>query len=222
MFLCIVTYPMITLTGIFLQIFMQNNHVFQKLLKERRHYIPIMQWKTFTFAAVLLQILMTTSTYPTLEETVTSDIRESNIDYRLPTNVKPTHYKITLDPLIVGQEPQEEPVLPSTFIGEVIITVRVLEETRSITLHYNDLSIQDVSISIKTAGNDITLPVIHTYDVVTHFWVISLDRSPNDDAEGTFKANEEYLITTKYTGHHRDDMYGFYRSSYKDTENNTV
>jgi len=221
MFLCIVTYPMITLTCIFLQIFMQNNHVFQKLLKEGRHYIPIMQWKTFTFAAVLLQILMTTSTYPTLEETVTSDIRESNIDYRLPTNVKPIHYKITLDPLLVRPGPREEPV-PNTFTGEVIITLRVLEETRSITLHYNDLSIQDVSISIKTAGNDITLPVIHTYDVVTHFWVISLDRSPNDDAEGTFKANEEYLITTKYTGHHRDDMYGFYRSSYKDTENNTV
>jgi len=221
MFLCIVTYPMITLTGIFLQIFMQNNHVFQKLLKERRHYIPIMQWKTFTFAAVLLQILMTTSTYPTLEETVTSDISESNIDYRLPTNVKPIHYKITLDPLIVGRGPRREPV-PDTFTGEVIITVKVLEETKSITLHYNDLSIQDVSISIKRAGNDINLPVIATYDVVTHFWVLSLNTSADDDAEGTFKANEECLITIKYTGRHQDDMYGFYRSSYKDTENNTV
>jgi len=201
---------------------MQNNHVFQKLLKEGRHYIPIMQWKTFTFAAVLLQILMTTSTVPILEERVSSDIRESNIDYRLPTNVKPTHYKITLDPLIVGQEPQEEPVLPSTFIGEVIITVRVLEETRSITLHYNDLSIQDVSISVIRAGNETDLPVIDTYDNVTHFWVLSLNTSADDNAEETFKANEEYLIKINYTGHHRDDMYGFYRSSYKDTENNTV
>jgi aminopeptidase N len=198
---------------------MQYNHVFQKLLKERRHYIPIMQWKTVTFAAVLLQILMTTSTYPTLEETVSSDIRESNIDYRLRTNVKPTHYKITLDPLIVGRGSREEPV-PDTFTGEVIIRVKVLEETESITLHYNDLTVHDVSI--KRAGNETDLPVTHTYNNVTHFWVISLDTSADDDAEGTFKANEEYLITTDYTGRHQDDMYGFYRSSYRDTENNTM
>jgi hypothetical protein len=62
------------------------------------------------------------------------------------------------------------------------------------------------------------LSVTHTYDPDTHFWVISA----GDGAEGTFKANEEYLITTKYTGHHRDDMYGFYRSSYRDAENKIV
>jgi aminopeptidase N len=180
-----------------------------------------MQWKTVTFAAVLLQILMTTSTHPTFEEIVSSDFRENNINYRLPTNVKPIHYKITLDPLLVGQGPQDEPV-PNNFTGEVIITVKVLEETRSITLHYNDLSIQDEDISIKRAGNETDLPVIHTYDNVTHFWVISLNTSAGDFAEETFKANQEYLIKTSYTGYHRDDMYGFYRSSYKDIENNTV
>jgi aminopeptidase N len=181
-----------------------------------------MQWKTVTFAAVLLQILMTTSTSPISEEIISSDIRESNIDYRLPTNVKPIHYKLKLDPLIVEQEPQGEPVPPNNFTGEVIITVKVLEETRSITLHYNDLSIKDEDISIKRASNEKYLPVIHTYDDVTHFWVISLNTSAGDDAEETFKANEEYLIETNYTGYHRDDMYGFYRSSYKDIENNTV
>jgi hypothetical protein len=169
-----------------------------------------MQWETVTFAAVLLQILMTTSTLPLLDETVSSDITESNIDYRLPTNVKPIHYKITLGPLI------EEPV-PSTFTGKVIITVKVIEETGNITLHYNNLIIHGVNI--KTAGT--VLPVSHMYDPVTDFWVISLNKSA-DDAEGTFKANEEYLIRVKYTGHHQDDMSGFYRSSYKDTENKRV
>jgi hypothetical protein len=102
----------------------------------------------------------------------------------------------------------------------VIITVKVLEETSSITLHYDDLDIE--SISIQRAGNEIDWPAIHTYDAVTHFCVISLDTNAGVGAEETFKANEEYRIKTKYTGHHRDDMYGFYRSSYKDTENNIV
>ena len=194
---------------------MQYNHVFQKLLKEGRHYIPIMQWETVTFAAVLLQILMTTSTLHPLEETVSSDIRANNTNYRLPTNVKPIHYKITLDPLIEEPGPIEE-LVPSTFTGEVIIRVRVLEETRNITLHYNDLSIENVTITEASTETD--LSVTHTYDNVTHFWVISA----GDDAEATFKANKEYEITTNYAGHHQEDMYGFYRSSYRDTENKTV
>ena len=168
-----------------------------------------------TFAAVLLQILMTTSTLSPIEEAVSSDIRPTNIDYRLPTNVEPIHYEIRLDPLIEEPGPAEEPV-PSNFTGEVIIKVKVLEETGSITLHYNDLTIENVRNTEASTGTD--LDVSETYDNVTHFWVISL----SDEAEGTFKANEEYLITTNYTGNHRDDMYGFYRSSYRDTENKTV
>jgi len=198
---------------------MQYNHVFQKLLKEGRHYIPIMKWKTVTFAAVLLQILMTTSAIHLLEEAVSSDIRDTNIDYRLPTNVKPIHYKITLDPLI--QEPGTiEELVPSNFTGEVIIRVMVLEETGHITLHYSDLTIENVTITEASTGTD--MPVSETYDNVTHFWVLSLNTSAVDEAERKFKANQEYLITTNYIGHHRDDMYGFYRSSYKDTKNTTV
>jgi len=194
---------------------MQYNHVFQKLLKEGRHCIPIMKWKTVTFAAVLLQIL-TTSTLSPIEEAVSSDIGAINIDYRLPTNVKPIHYKITFDPLI---EESDKPV-PSIFTGEVIIRVKVLEETGSITLHYDDLTIENVRIT--EARNETDLPVSETYDNVTHFWVISLNTSADDEAERAFKANEEYLITTNYTGHHQDDMYGFYRSSYMAAENRRV
>jgi len=178
-----------------------------------------MQWETVTFAAVLLQILMTTSAIHPVEEAVSSDIRATNIDYHLPNNVKPIHYKITLDPLIEEPGLIEEPV-PSTFTGEVIIRVKVLEETGSITLHYNDLTIENVRITEACTGR--VLPVSETYNPVTHFWIISLNTSDGDEAEGTFKANEEYLITTNYTGHHQDDMYGFYRSSYRDTENKTV
>jgi hypothetical protein len=169
-----------------------------------------MRWETVTFAAVLLQILMTTSTHSAIEEAVSYDIRESNIrvDYRLPTNVRPINYNITLNPLI------EEPV-PSTFTGEVIIRVKVLEETGSITLHYNNLTIDGVNITEASTG--IVLPVNDTYDNVTHFWVIRAGAT----AEGTFKTNAEYLIAVNYTGHHLDDMFGFYRSSYR-TENKTV
>jgi hypothetical protein len=172
-----------------------------------------MQWEALTFATVLLQILMTTSTLPPLEKTISSDITANKIDYRLPTNVKPIHYKITLDPLI------EDPD-PSTFNGKVIIRVKVIEETEHITLHYNNLTIHNVNITRASDETDLT--VYHSHNPVTHFWVISLNTSDSEDAEQTFKANEEYLIVTNYSGHHQDDMYGFYRSSYKDQENKTV
>jgi hypothetical protein len=182
---------------------MQYNHVFQKLLQEGGHNIPIMQWKTVTFAAVLLQILMTTSTVPLLEKTDSSDIR---IDYRLRTNVRPIHYKITLDPLM------EEGSEPSIFTGVVEITVKVYDETENITLHHNEITINEFVITRVSTGSNLT--TIESYDPVTHFWVLKLDTSNAEETERTFRRNEEYLIIAQYTGKLDDDMHGFYRSSY--------
>lgn len=204
--------------GLYVIIFLcySYNFVFQYQDKEDRYFIPIMQWKTVTFAIVLLQILVVitiTSGSPLLDKTVSSYTRASVTDYRLPTNVKPIHYKIKLNPLINDTD-------PTIFTGEVKIRVKIIEETDSITLHYNDLSIN--TINVIRVNNETDIPVYHEYDNVTHFCVIRINKDGNEDVEETFKTNEEYVITITYSGYHRDDMYGFYRSSYKDENGNTV
>jgi hypothetical protein len=173
-----------------------------------------MQWKTVTFAAVLLQILMTTSTVPLLEETKSSDIRESRPDYRLPTNVRPIHYKITLDPLI------EEGSDPENFTGVVEITVNVIDDTESIILHHNEINITYVSITRTSDETD--LNVIQDYDPVTHFWVLKHETYYDGQTERTFRRNEHYLIKANYIGKLLDDMHGFYRSSYWDDDDERV
>jgi hypothetical protein len=163
------------------------------------------------FSTILLQVLVViifASASPLLDEGVSSNIRASKINYRLPTNVIPSNYKITLDPLIEDDD-------PVTFTGEVKITVNVIEETESITLHYNDLSINELKVTIASSGAEIS--VVHDYDNITHFCVITIDA---EEAK-IFKV-DEYVITVLYEGFHRSDMYGFYRSSYKDEAGNTV
>jgi hypothetical protein len=124
--------------------------------------------------------------------------------------VIPSNYVITLDPLIGADDPE-------TFDGEVKITVKVTEDTRSITLHYNDLSIDEIKVAGVTNGTEFL--VDYEYDNVTHFCVLKID---SEDENIIFKASDEYTITIKYTGYHRSDMYGFYRSSYKNESGETV
>jgi hypothetical protein len=173
-----------------------------------------MEWKIVKFSATLLQILAVTtftSASPLLEAAVPSNIRTSKINYRLPTNVIPSNYTITLDPLIEDDDPK-------TFTGEVKIRVKVINETESITLHYNDLSINEINVTRVSTGEEFSAH--HEYDNVTHFCIIKIDTE--EDENIIFKENEEYIITIDYSGYHRSDMYGFYRSSYKDEDGNTV
>jgi aminopeptidase N len=177
-----------------------------------------MEWKIVKFSTTLLQILVLitfTAASPLLEEAVLSNIRTTEINYRLPTNVIPSTYSITLDPLIEADDPKP-------FTGEVKITVKVIEETDSITLHYNDLSIKEIKVTRVSTSRE--LSAHHEYDSVTHFCVIKIDTEEEEEEEEDrlFKENEEYIITIDYFGYHRSDMYGFYRSSYKDEHGNTV
>lgn len=165
------------------------------------------------FSITLLQILVVitfTSASPLLEAAVPSNIRTSEINYRLPNNVIPSNYIITLDPLKEADDPE-------TFTGEVKITVKVTEDTNSITLHYNDLSIDNITVTPVIGGTE--FPVVYEYENVTHFCVIKIN---SEDENIIFKESEEYIITINYKGHHRNDMYGFYRSSYKDEDGKTV
>ncbi|KAJ8889375.1 hypothetical protein PR048_008874 [Dryococelus australis] len=113
-------------------------------------------------------------------------------DYRLPTNIVPEYYYIVLKPNLDDGSFQ--------FEGRVNITFRVTSNTDRITLHAHDLDIEEDTISV---GVDVSAV---TVDAVRQFYDIKLEEE--------LEAGKQYQLQMSYTGHLREDMYGFYRTYY--------
>ncbi|EFN87053.1 Aminopeptidase N [Harpegnathos saltator] len=98
------------------------------------------------------------------------------------------------------------PELQNTFKfdGIVIISAAVEQETDSITLNVGDLKINSQSVLI----NQTNIRDSDSYDNVTEKYTITLLK--------TLKKGSQILITFGFEGKLRDDMIGFYRSSYFD------
>ncbi|QPG75733.1 hypothetical protein FOA43_003093 [Brettanomyces nanus] len=115
----------------------------------------------------------------------------------LPTNVKPLHYYLTLEPLFDRFK----------FNGQEVIDLEVQDDSDSITLHTLEIDILDTSLT--TGTGDIVKPV----GITTN----------EDDQTTTFKFNETLLkrgqianLHIKFVGELNDKMAGFYRSTYEE------
>ncbi|KAF7133580.1 hypothetical protein CNMCM5793_004709 [Aspergillus hiratsukae] len=113
----------------------------------------------------------------------------------LPTNVKPVHYDLTLEPNFEK----------FTYDGTVTIDLDVAEDTTSISLNTNEIDIQNAVVSSQGS-------------VVTS----SPDVSINKDSQTatikfaeTIPAGSSAQLKLTFTGILNDNMAGFYRSSYK-------
>lgn len=111
----------------------------------------------------------------------------------LPTNVKPQHYKLTLEPLFDTFK----------FNGEVLINLDVVEKSSFITLHTLELELLDYHI---IENNETIKPI----DISTN----------EDDQTTTFKFENEFKtdkiqLYIKFIGELNDKMAGFYRSTYE-------
>ncbi|OWB68833.1 hypothetical protein B5S30_g4223 [[Candida] boidinii] len=116
----------------------------------------------------------------------------------LPTNVKPTHYNVTLEPLFDS----------FTFNGEVKIELKVNETSDSIALHTVDIKILETLLSTSSATGSVK-PLDSSYiddDQSTVF------KFP----EGTLVKDETVTLTIKFIGELNDMMAGFYRSTYEE------
>lgn len=113
----------------------------------------------------------------------------------LPTNVKPQHYKLSLEPLFDT----------SKFNGDVTIDLDVQESSDSITLHTLELELLDYYL-IKDGEN------IKPTELSTN----------EDDQTTTFKfnqtldANSKVQLYIKFIGELNDKMAGFYKSTYEE------
>ncbi|GIJ82175.1 aminopeptidase 2 mitochondrial [Aspergillus pseudoviridinutans] len=113
----------------------------------------------------------------------------------LPTNVKPVHYDLTLEPNFEK----------FTYDGTVTIDLDVAEDTTSISLNTNEIDIKNAVISSQGS-------------VVTSSPDVSINK---DNQTATIKfaetipAGSSAQLKLTFTGILNDNMAGFYRSSYK-------
>ncbi|KAL9605149.1 MAG: hypothetical protein Q9219_000083 [cf. Caloplaca sp. 3 TL-2023] len=127
------------------------------------------------------------------------DIASTSVDVSgrevLPTNVKPLHYDLTL-------EPDFEKF---SYEGKVTIDLEVKEDTNFVSL--NSLEIDIHSTHLSANGTEITSSPKVTYNEDAQVTTITFDKS--------IPAGSQAQLTQTFTGQLNDKMAGFYRSSYK-------
>ncbi|OAD60663.1 Aminopeptidase 1 [Eufriesea mexicana] len=134
------------------------------------------------------------------------DVSGSSTDYlsyRLPKEVIPIKYSLYLD----------NDMRNFTYFGSVSIYLKVVETTDTVVVHSDGLRILEEEVDlyrVKTV-NELQIPYIRepimcqVYDPERQFYVIKTEKElePN-----------EYVLSIKFLGEIRDDVFGFYRSFY--------
>lgn len=126
-------------------------------------------------------------------------------NYRLPNNTLPLHYEVHLLTNIHKKD--------FDFEGRVTITLKALDDTKNITIHYRQLQVNDVTLIDGKTGKELQFEE-PTYDEVTEHYVIPLEKP--------LVNGSEYQLTIEYNATLRTDLAGFHRSSYKDEIGNLM
>ncbi|KYN14240.1 Aminopeptidase N [Trachymyrmex cornetzi] len=134
--------------------------------------------------------------YNSYSASLTPWLQEYNLTFRLPNNISPKHYFISLTPRLSGN---------FTFDGKVTIKADIMQPTNQIILHSSEIEILPSEVIVKANGTEVPKlneKFLNQYE----FYIIYLT---------------EYLTTgtkldikIKYTGHLNAELRGFYKSSY--------
>jgi hypothetical protein len=128
------------------------------------------------------------------------EARAAGDEYRLPQTAVPVLYTITLSPDYKDF---------ANFTGEVEIVVTAKTNGSKISLHYADMNISSRAVTdMSNKVLELEEDNDHSYNITTNIFTLTLSNG------NTFTEGTNYKIQFKYTGYLRDDMAGFYRSSY--------
>ncbi|XP_061389995.1 aminopeptidase N-like [Musca vetustissima] len=126
--------------------------------------------------------------------------------YRLPTAIQPDRYKLKVITHL------ENPA-NLTFNGQVSIRFNVLEDTNNITLHVQNLTVDESRIQLKSYADKKFRLCKESVDTVAEqdYYIIRLCQ--------TLKKGEMYKLKLYFSGILSEKLHGYYRSSYvaKDT-----
>ena len=147
----------------------------------------------------------------------TNDFREvsakSDESYRLPKNIKPYLYELTIKPYIGTNETYGDKAF--TFEGQMKMHLTCIEPTNQIVFHAYELNILENSLAVLDSnGQQISLRGKAEYELKRNFMTLTLDQ--------TCKQNSNYTLGIKYTGLISEELDGFYRSSYTDANGSTT
>ncbi|CAF0852077.1 unnamed protein product [Brachionus calyciflorus] len=126
------------------------------------------------------------------------------LNYRLPTNLKPTYYDLTIQPFFKANTE------PFDYNGTVSIDFVCEQNTNQLVLHMKDLDVYNSTLTLSAINDTIFTTKKNfkwTYNNNTHFFVIDLERE-------SFRANFSYRFSVKFKGYITNDQLGFYKSSY--------
>ncbi|XP_045494517.1 aminopeptidase N [Colias croceus] len=134
-----------------------------------------------------------------LIETTTQPEKNTVIDVRLPSNIKPDRYYLKLTPYIFEGN--------FTFDGEISVIITVRNETDTVTFHGVELTFISIELFKKEDGRPIKI-LQRREDVSKQFHILT--------TEETLKAGQQYVLNITYVGILNDNLHGFYRSSYEE------
>jgi aminopeptidase N len=144
---------------------------------------------------------------PGLSQTTSTESSDttakSSKDLRLPRSIKPVSYDVVLLPFLSSDN--------FTFNGEIAIRINVIEKCKNITLHSTSLvinwsftHIQKIGDDEKPAGN---VSITNQYFVdEKQFLVLETGKD--------LEANTNYVVKLQFVGSIKDNLQGFYKSSY--------
>lgn len=133
-----------------------------------------------------------------LESTTTAD--EDPIDYRLPRDLQPKLYDLSVQPFFkLGEVPQ-------FYDANLTITFTCVKQTNKLILHMNNLDIVRSSLIVKSTTDaqfGEFSNFAFTYDSVTNFFTAVFSQP--------FKPNQNYEFSVMFRGYTNTDERGFYR-----------
>ncbi|XP_077988276.1 aminopeptidase N-like [Glandiceps talaboti] len=122
---------------------------------------------------------------------------------RLPNTLRPINYKIKLTPYLDVEDAEKQ----FLFDGELVMQVECQANTRRITLHANELNIDEDTITISDKNNNLLSIRAITMDDLYEFLII--------DIHEEMTTNEDYRIEMNYMGTmNNSDYLAFYISTY--------
>ena len=142
----------------------------------------------------------TTITTTTTTTTVTTLNESIKIDYRLPRDLSPYYYDITISTIF------HDDIEPNDYNGSVKIYFKCIKETNKIIFHARNLDIFKRSVHVSDLQNNSFNYSQIYYEAENEHFIIELINN--------LSADKNYSVSVKYKGHLRNDAAGFFKSLY--------